>query len=187
MAGIAFSSLLLPIWISIMDPLDHFIMTHPAAPYLSILVPLAMCLSYPKLEQWSTARGDTSLVIGVGAGVAVSQWINYQYGLMSLQTISPPYAMPAFTLELAYDHAKRMVVGGLLALLTRAVMKTITYKASCSYWNLDPKDPTTKQHLCIELPVKFITYVTLSLVVVVLTPILFKWMEIGRTSFYFEL
>lgn len=187
LAGVALTSVLLPIWLYVMDPLDEFLMTHPYAPLFAVSIPLIMCLNYPKLEQWNTCRSDTTLVVGTGTGVAIALWINYQYGLMTRQSTSPPFIMPDFTLNNFGADMYRMLIGGIIALITRFAMKFITYRSSCWYFGLDPKDPKSKQQFCVELPVKFGTYFVLSLVVVVLTPIIFMKMGIERPNLYTEL
>ena len=171
---------MLPIWLYVMNPLDNFVMTHPLAPWLSILAPLAMCLCYPKLDRWSTARGDTTLVVGVGAGVAFAQWFRFQYGLMADVEAGPPYAVPTITTSLITLHILRMLVGGLLALLTRAVFKFSIYHISCRCVGADATDPISKQRLGVELPTKFVTYVVMGFNTVVVSPLLFEYLGIGR-------
>ena len=45
-------------------------------PLRALQLPLAMALMYPTLEKWSPARGDTTLILGVGCGISLGHWVS---------------------------------------------------------------------------------------------------------------
>ena len=67
MAGLLYTLAMMPVyyWV-VMDVIDSLAVSGSSllAPCLLLGVPLIWCLTYPKLDYWSTARGDTTLVLG---------------------------------------------------------------------------------------------------------------------------
>lgn len=44
--------------------IDDFQLKHPYAPYVMIAVTLLAAYLYPSIDEWSTCRGDTMLILG---------------------------------------------------------------------------------------------------------------------------
>ena len=47
-----------------LDYIDDFQLRHDYSPYVMIAVTLMAALMYPRLDEWSTCRGDTQLILG---------------------------------------------------------------------------------------------------------------------------
>lgn len=75
---------------SLMDLVDHFVLEGGFLSFLLCLfVPLALCIFYPSPKNtWSTARGDTTIIIAVCCGQLLSHWLSYQLGQMSPPVIA---------------------------------------------------------------------------------------------------
>ncbi len=66
-AGLLYTLAMMPVYYwFVMDMIDSLAVSGSSliAPCLILGVPLLWCLTYPKLDYWSTARGDTTLVLG---------------------------------------------------------------------------------------------------------------------------
>ena len=187
MAGLVYVFALMPIYFYFLEPLDHFILHHPYAPFPIILVPLLAGIFYPKLEKWSTARGDTTLITGTAAGVCLTYWYCSQHGIIVHPAVQQVYALPTLTLSMVGIGMLRMLVGGVFVFATRVLIKTITLTSVCYVLGISKDDQVAKQRLAVELPTKFISYVVIALVTVVVAPAFFKHLGIERESYFTEL
>lgn len=60
-------------------------------------------------------------------------------------------------------------------------MKELTYKMSCWILKLNPEDYEQNKKLkYVELPYKYLTYAAISLNVVYLSPVMFRYFDIER-------
>ena len=182
-----FSAFLLAIWMPYLDIIDHFQLTHPYAPAVCILLPLFLSIFYPTLDKWSTARGDTTLVIAVGAGVAVGHWLNYSWGLLSRSSQPLPYQIIEPDMRYLWQAVVRTAIGLLILFSTRLAMKLSMYNLICYVCGFDKKDIKARQKLVVELPYKFITYIVISLNVVCLAPYIFRQLGIERVTSFTEM
>ncbi|KAI3354508.1 hypothetical protein L3Q82_019020, partial [Scortum barcoo] len=75
-----------PYW----ETFDHFQLTSRISPFVALSLPLFLSYTYPELDHYSTTRGDTTTILGAGAGCSVGYWVNEQLG----QTFEPQGALP---------------------------------------------------------------------------------------------
>ena len=64
-AGLALAALLMLFIIPALDIVDEFQLKHPYAPFVMVAVTMAAALMYPRIDEWSTCRGDTMLILGL--------------------------------------------------------------------------------------------------------------------------
>ena len=64
-AGLVLAALLMVFIIPALDWVDEFQLKHPYAPLVMIVVTVAAALMYPQIDEWSTCRGDTTLILGI--------------------------------------------------------------------------------------------------------------------------
>lgn len=186
LAGLLYAAVLIPIVWPFLDTLDDFQQHHPHAPYVMVIIPLLMCIFYPTLDKWSTARGDTTLILGVGCGVAIGTWVNAQFDIYHNVAGAPPYFVKTPDHIWFAKMACRMVLGAVILFGTRFIMKALTYHLLCRLLKFDKKDHKSKQRLIIELPYKFITYFTIAFNVVYLAPAIFRYLDIEKEVIFTE-
>ena len=63
-AGLILAALLMVFIIPALDYIDDFQLKHDYAPYVMVGVTVAAALMYPSIDEWSTCRGDTMLILG---------------------------------------------------------------------------------------------------------------------------
>eukprot|EP00092_Neocalanus_flemingeri_P020314 GFUD01022004.1.p2 GENE.GFUD01022004.1~~GFUD01022004.1.p2 ORF type:complete len:100 (-),score=34.96 GFUD01022004.1:427-726(-) len=88
----------------------------------------------------------------------------------------------------------RVFIGGLVAILTRAVVKPLTYQTACYILNTDKDTLSQQEHhisnkkkLAADLFYKFLTWMTVCFTVTFLSPLVFRLVGCDREGFYTEL
>ena len=170
-----------------LNAVDDFILTSPWSPLVSVLVPVTLALLYPSGGRWSTAQGDTTLILAAASGVALGHWVSYQYGFMQKAIIPPPYEIIYPSWHWFWLIIARTIIGILILVVTRTVYKKITYSIACWLSGLDPSNPLSKQQFVVELPNKFITYSAVAFNAVLIAPMVFRYFEIERETFFMEI
>uniref|UniRef100_A0AAZ1XX73 Sphingosine-1-phosphate phosphatase 1 n=1 Tax=Oreochromis aureus TaxID=47969 RepID=A0AAZ1XX73_OREAU len=180
-AGFLYSVLILCFFLPILDLIDGFNLTCRYAPIIIISLHLGLGLFSFTLDTWSTSRGDTAQILGTGAGIALASHVNYHLGLMPDFTPDQlPLSMPALSPSLVAVVMLRLVVGVLVLLATRAVMKAITIPLVCRVFRVPTDDlRKARQHMEVELPYRYIVYGTVGFNVVFLVPLLFSYMQLS--------
>ena len=191
LVGLVYVGLLVPMFFPFLDALDAFLNTHPYSPFIGVFVPLLLCLCYPSLEKWNTARGDTTIIMGVGAGIAVASWINHQQGYLVPSEANLPLKVMMPDVQWFGHVVLRMLLGGSMLVATRLIVKRGTYRVTCHLLGLDyktiSKERYEAQRLVLELPYKYITYFVMGIIAVYVTPIVFRYLDIDRADSQFEL
>ncbi|KAB7507042.1 Sphingosine-1-phosphate phosphatase 2, partial [Armadillidium nasatum] len=177
--GLVLIAGLLSVLLPVIVALDRFMLTHPFSPLLSITLTIAMVVCYPTSDRWTSARGDTTVMVGVGCGCLVGYWMNYQIGMIYEPEVQPPFSIIWPTTKMV----------GL-----KPIFKPLSINTICVLLQVDPKTYQTcpskipeKQRVIIELFYKFVTYMTIGFAIVCTCPILFKLLSIERLTFYTEM
>lgn len=180
-AGFLYSILILCFFLPILDLVDGFNLTCRYAPIVIISLHLGLGLFSFTLDTWSTSRGDTAQILGTGAGIALASHVNYHLGLMpDLTPDQLPLSMPALSPSLVAVVMLRLVVGVLVLLATRALMKAITIPLVCRAFRVPTDDlRKARQHMEVELPYRYIVYGTVGFNVIFLVPLLFSYMQLS--------
>lgn len=158
-----------------LEIIDTFNRTHRYAPLIIISLHVGLGLFSFTLDTWSTSRGDTAQILGSGAGIALASHVNYHLGLLP----DPPASMlplqpPSITLSLFALCLLRFVLGVLILLATRAVMKALTIPLVCWLFGIPSGDVRkARQHMEVELPYRYIVYGAVGLNAHFLVPFLF--------------
>ena len=149
-----------PYW----ETFDHFQLTSRISPIMALVLPLFLSYTYPELDHYSTTRADTTTILGVGAGCSIGYWVNEQLG----QTFEPqgvlPVPLPTLTLNVLALGATRFLLGVLVLVGTRQVVKTVSLQVLYSWYKVPNNDQSARRRKEIEVPYKFATYIAVGLV-----------------------
>ncbi|NXY87034.1 SGPP2 phosphatase, partial [Alcedo cyanopectus] len=162
--------LLYPAW----DTIDHLLLTSPFCPVLSIVVPLVLCYNYPKLDYYSPTRGDTTTILGAGAGATVGFWLNNQYTAPAYTSENFQLGLPLLTSKIVVVVLARFFIGILFVLLTRQLTKSVVLSLLGYRYKFPIGDLEARKRLEVEVPYKFITYSSVGFSATVIVPVLHK-------------
>lgn len=175
------------------DTLDHLALTHPASPLITIILTIAMVVCYPATDRWTPARGDTTVIVGVGCGSLLGSWVNYQLGIIREPSLPPPYTVLWPTLNMVGLSLLRTSLGMVVIVAVRAIFKSLSFATICALLQVRTEDYvnksgslTSRRRLVVELFYKFITYIAIGFTVVYTGPMTFRLVGIERPTFYTE-
>ncbi|KAM8917304.1 sphingosine-1-phosphate phosphatase 1 isoform 2-T2 [Spinachia spinachia] len=180
-AGVLYSVLILVLFLPALDLIDGFNLTCRHAPLIIVCLHLGLGLFSFNLDTWSTSRGDTAQILGTGAGVALASHVNNRLGLMPDATPDQlPFPAPALNAGLVGAALVRLVLGVLVLMATRALMKAATIPVLCRVFGV-PSDDVRKarQRMEVELPYRYIVYVAVGFNVLFLVPLLFSYTRLS--------
>lgn len=174
-AGILYSVLILLFFLPALDLIDTFNVTSGYAPLIIISLHVGLGLFSFTLDTWSTSRGDTAQILGSGAGIALASHVNHRLGLMpDLTPDQLPLTMPVFTTGLVGTAMLRFILGVVVLVATRALMKAVTIPLVCWVLGVPSGDVRkARQHMEVELPYRYIVYGTVGFSALFLVPLLF--------------
>jgi len=182
--GIALTILIMTLYLPFADLVDWFCLTNPISPVVVVGGTIFAAMMYPTLDRWSTARGDTTTVIGTNAGVMVGSWLNFHLGFLKPALEGPPYEIiyPSF-----HDiglSLLRTCIGILILLATRAIVKLTVFWGLKLTFTINDK---SKESLKVEIPYKFLPYATMGFMAIFFCPIAFDILNIARITSYTEM
>ncbi|XP_077467236.1 sphingosine-1-phosphate phosphatase 2 isoform X1 [Stigmatopora argus] len=162
--GVLISAILLflthPFW----EAFDQFQLTSTMSPIIALILPLFLSYTYPDLDHYSTTRGDTTTILGVGAGCSVGYWLNKQLG----ETFEPqgilPVPLPTLTSYTLACGTARFFIGTVTLVGTRQVIKTVSLLLLFWLYRIPKYDQSARMRKEIEVPSKFATYTAVGLV-----------------------
>lgn len=175
-AGFLYSLLILAVFYPFLDAIDEFNLSSRFAPALTVSLHAALGLFSFTLDTWSTSRGDTAQILGTGAGIAVSSHLNHQLSLIH----DPPASMlplqaPPLSWGLFGWSLLRFVLGVVMLIGTREVMKTLTIPLVCRAVGISSQDVRkARQNMLVELPYRYIVYWTVGFGAFFLVPFIFS-------------
>lgn len=184
--GILYVCILIPLLFPFLHDFDQFSVTHPLAPIFTIGIPFVMCVCYPPVDKWNTARRDTTLLVAVAAGISVGSWLSYQYGLAA-ESPPPPYQISLPTLTSIILSFIRILIGVPLMLLTGELLRPIVRRITSYLLQMDLRDPKIKRMQVYELTDSFIPFLFVAINVTFTIPLIFKFLSIDRPEYYSEL
>lgn len=149
-----------PYW----ENFDHFQLTSSISPVVALVLLLFLSYTYPELDHYSTTRGDTTTILGVGAGCSIGYWVNAQLG----QTFEPqealPVPLPALTANALLLGSVRFILGVIALVGTRQIMKSLSLQLLYFWYRVPKHDDSARRRREIEVPCKFATYTAVGLV-----------------------
>lgn len=131
---------------------------------------------YPSLRQWSTARSDTTVILGSTFGFSIATSIMNQMGLLESFARPTTHAIISSHMGLCI---LRTLVGLLLLGATRQIVKTVVLRLTCSFYRLDYKDPEIKRLAQVEMPYYYLTYLVIGFNTGFLCPLTFRILGIN--------
>ncbi|KAK2826786.1 hypothetical protein Q5P01_021000 [Channa striata] len=180
-AGVLYSGLILLFFLPALDLIDGFNLTCRYAPIIIICLHLGLGLFSFTLDTWSTSRGDTAQILGTGAGIALASHVNHYLGLLPDPTAGQlPFTMPPLSVGLVGMALLRLVLGVLVLVATRALMKAVTIPLVCRVFGVPSGDVRkARQHMEVELPYRYIVYGAVGFNVLFLVPLLFRQTQLS--------
>ncbi|XP_062408481.1 sphingosine-1-phosphate phosphatase 2 isoform X2 [Sardina pilchardus] len=134
------------------------------SPVLALVLPALLCCAYPEPDHYSTTRGDTTIILGAAAGCWLGYWLNERWG----RTFEPEGPLPVTLRPLTPATfglgVARFVVGVLVLVGTRQVMRWASLALVCRYHGESPSNAEARRRREIEVPYKFVTYTAVGLV-----------------------
>ncbi|XP_019912069.1 sphingosine-1-phosphate phosphatase 1 isoform X2 [Esox lucius] len=179
--GFLYSMLILAFFHSTLDQIDSFYLTSHHAPLVIVTLHVGLGFLAFSLDSWSTSRGDTAQALGTGAGAALASHLNHQLGLLADPPLSSlPLALPPLSATLLSRTLLRLLIGVVVLLATRAVMKASTIPLACRVFGLPLGDVRqARQHMEVELSYRYIVYGTVGFSCVCLVPFLFSYLNLS--------
>ena len=158
MGGVLISVVMLALSVPLLGPLDLYLLHSSAAAPLSLVVVIILLYVYPvESHRWTMDRGDTAAILGVGIGVV---WGSYMLGEVADDLLLPPLQFSWPPLTDIYLFIVRFVLGVLLLVSTRFVMKLLCFRLLPALMPTGGVEEVGKRPW-VELPYKVITYGTI--------------------------
>ncbi|MGH0152621.1 UNVERIFIED_CONTAM: hypothetical protein FKN15_022871 [Acipenser sinensis] len=152
------------------------LLTSPYTPVFAVVVPFLMSYYYPRLDHYSPTRGDTTTILGVWAGCTFGFWINFQLGETYVPTGAMPFHLPPVTLAALLLACARFLVGIVVLVVTRHVVKSLSLQALGAWFEVSTKNTEVRHRLEIEVPYKFVTYSSIGIVATVPVPMIYSFL-----------
>ncbi|XP_057336643.1 sphingosine-1-phosphate phosphatase 2-like [Microplitis mediator] len=192
-AGLLLAIGLMIVLVPIVRTIDYYLVTNFIAVVIFIIICVLTIVYYPCSDRWTPTRGDSAMVVAVTSGIHFGAWLNYKTGLILPLIESPPYQINLPSYQTLLVILIRTFLGFSIIVLSKIIIKKITYRVICGLLNLDA-DVLMKSENSLENRWKIITDLTYKFIFCfifgVLTihylPQLFSAMGIGRKEFYYE-
>ncbi|KAK6998982.1 sphingosine-1-phosphate phosphatase 2 [Biomphalaria glabrata] len=184
--GVMFSAFLMLVTAPCVDPLDAFIITSPLSMPVVIATCLALGLVYPRVDKWSTTRGDTTQALAVFSGIVEGLWLTRRSVDFVPTVESLPLLLGITSRNSIGVALLRQLIGVPIVYGSLLIAKTVILYSMSWFLNYDPKDPETKKRFVVELPYKYGQFFVSCSVGAYIVPLLFSKMNIARPGFYSE-
>ena len=159
-----------------LESIDGFLMGSSFGPLIALAAVIFMLYIYPvEKDRWSMDRGDTAAILGVGLGTFMGCWLNTPMD----DILTGPFPVRLFSYHTVVMSLVRFVVGILLVIPTRFIMKMICFKTLPFIMPTNGVEEVRKRPL-VELPYKIITYTSIGFNVAYLSPLFFNLINISR-------
>uniref|UniRef100_A0A7M4E9J0 Sphingosine-1-phosphate phosphatase 2 n=1 Tax=Crocodylus porosus TaxID=8502 RepID=A0A7M4E9J0_CROPO len=168
--GTLISAVLLALSYPAWDLIDHFLLTSPFCPVFSIVVPLLLCYNYPKLDYYSPTRGDTTTILGAGAGAIIGFWLTNQYTPLNSSSETFQLSFPPISSKRLMVMLAKFLVGVFVLLITRQFIRRLALSMLYYWYKVSTSDEEARKRLEIEVPYKFITYSSVGFCATVIVP-----------------
>lgn len=148
-----------PFW----QTVDRLQLHSTLSPVVSLMLPLALCYKYPKLEHYSATLKDTAIILGASGGCSLGYWLNQRLGVTFEPSGPFPVTLPAITLRIAALGAGRFVVGVVILVLTREVVHRGALWLLYWYYGVGVSEVNARRRKEIEVPHMLSTYLAVGL------------------------
>ena len=176
-AGTFVAMFVVPLVVYKMDTIESFLFYSPFTPVYLIVIVVLMLYIYPvDSQRWSKDRGDTAAILGTSLGVLIGHCVN---GTFPDDLDPGPFPVGVPSVSMMSLCIVRFVVGLLLLLPTRFVMKLLCYKLLPVIMPTHGVEEVGKRPL-VELPYKIITYGAIGFNALYLSRVVFDICGISR-------
>jgi hypothetical protein len=150
----------------------------PLAPLAAAAAAVVAYMVITRPPRWTTAPGDTTLILGVWGGVMAGSALVPRYGSsLLLDVLGGGAGAVAVTAHpVAVRVLARCTVGYAVLFATRAVVKGVVMPAMTALAPASNEEP--RHRYIIELPTKFATYAAVGFNAVCTVPMLHDWLAI---------
>ncbi len=177
--GILIAIVILLITVPKLDAIDNFLKYSDYTLYLALFWVVFLLYIYPvDPNHWSTDRGDTAAIMGASTGVLIGVWYA---GDNSDNLLTGPFVVELPSIQCISLSIVRFIVGVLILLPTRFVMKLLCFKLLPVLMPTHGVKEVVHRPL-VELPYKIITYGAIGFNATYLAPIVFEICGISRFS-----
>jgi sphingosine-1-phosphate phosphatase 1 len=166
------------------ETIDNFQLNFTLSPIFHFCLGIILIKCYPSVKQWSTARSDTTVILGSTFGLLSATTIMNKLGLLERPLTPPIYAITPPDLGLC---VLRTIIGLLIIYATRQIVKTIVLRSTCSVYGLDWKNPEVKRLAKVEMPYYYLTYFAIGFNIAFICPLAYRAVGINRDYSYTEL
>lgn len=175
--GSIIAVVMIPPMILGIDILDYYLFNSPYCALYIILTIVFLLYIYPVDSQhWSRDRGDTAAILGSSSGFLLGMCAT---GPLPEDLDPGPYALSMPSVQELSLFVVRFIVGLLLLLPTRFVMKLLCFKLLPVIMPTHGIQEVVKRPL-VELPYKIITYGAIGFNAVFLSKTVFEICGISR-------
>ena len=143
---------------------------------LNFFLGILLIKCYPSLKQWSTARSDTTVILGSVFGFYSALTVLNQNDLLETLLNRPTDAALSSNLGLC---AVRTFIGLLIVFTTRQIVKTVVLRLTCFAYALNWKDPQIKRLAEVEMPYYYFTYFAVGFNIALTCPFAFRALGIA--------
>lgn len=178
MAGITLAAVYLWLGWPFMDMVEEYTMKSTYAPAIIILSHYLLGLFYPTTKHYSTSRGDTVVILGVGAGVHVATWMCYYYSFDYGPVGDPPYLLQFPSAGTIAVGTARTVIGLIVMVTVRGGMKSLSLSLVCWLAGVKRRDPSATRRKDVEVNFKFLTYIAVGFSANIVVPVLLEVLHI---------
>lgn len=177
LAGTLVAMLVLPLVVAEMDAIEYYLYHSPYMPIYLILIVVFMLYIYPvDARNWSRDRGDTAAILGTSVGVLLG---HCAHGAFPDDMDPGPFPVAFPSIHVMSMCIVRFVVGLLLLLPTRFLMKLLCYKLLPMIMPTHGVEEVGKRPL-VEVPYKIITYGAIGFNALYLSKVVFEICGISR-------
>lgn len=181
--GYIYGLVMVLVFIPCIDKVDWFVQTHPVAPVILFLMCLVLTVCYPNPTMGNNTKGDAVQIISSCTGFLLGQWTNYFNGMSYVVERTDLLILAIPTLKDIVTAILRFIVGGIVLVFIKTVVKAVSIKGVSYIIGLSKPDGYNHT---VKIWYKFITYMSLGVIMTWTAPILHGRFGLGRPEFYTE-
>ncbi|KAH9509324.1 Sphingosine-1-phosphate phosphatase 2 [Bulinus truncatus] len=185
-AGVLFAAFLMLLTIPFVETVDRLILTHPMSPAVAVLASLVLGYTYPRVDTWTTTRGDTMQALGVFTGIYQGLWLTTRSFHSGVAPEALPFIVSVPSVGNLALALTRQIVGVPIVYASLIAAKTVILYVTSWCFGYDPTLTETKRTLAVEIPYKYGQFFVSCSVGMYLMPIIFVKLNIGRSGLYTE-
>ncbi len=180
LAGLVLSYATIGIILPFSTAIDNILMSSLPGLIVFLLLGLICLLTYPSLDgQWTSAYSDTVAIVCSSSAIHVGSHLGYKVGILKLVKkcgfSSKLLSLTSLSLMLA-----RLAVGVGLILLTRILMKALSYGIVGFYLGMKPGEVKRLKSCRVEFWTKFFCYFFMGFCIPFTAPLAFRVLSLNR-------